>query len=72
MYEQQKTTKLHDENNIRELVMFFPDYTERCFPMRLFVEKKEIFAPTFEQNVTAGLNPLVHVNPNKIYRKPIE
>lgn len=34
--------------------------------------KREIFTPTFEQNVTAGLNPLVHVNPNKIYTKPIE
>lgn len=27
---------------------------------------------TFEQNVTAGPNPLVHVNPNKMYTKPIE
>lgn len=34
--------------------------------------KREIFTPTFEQNVTAGLNPVVHVNPNKIYTKPIE
>lgn len=27
---------------------------------------------TFEQNVTAGPNPLVHVNPNKMYTKPTE
>lgn len=27
---------------------------------------------TFEQNVTAGPNPLVHVNPSKMYTKPIE
>lgn len=35
-------------------------------------KKKEICTPTCEQNATAGLNPLVQVNPNKIYRKPIE
>lgn len=27
---------------------------------------------TFAQNVTAGPNPLVHVNPSKMYTKPIE
>lgn len=27
---------------------------------------------TFEQKATAGPNPLVHVNPKKMYTKPIE
>lgn len=52
----------------------FLNYTEQWLLLRLFAEKKkkEIFIPTCEQNATAGLNPLVQVNPNKIYRKPIE
>lgn len=73
MYELYKLTCLHDENRTseREVVRFSKSYRAR-FSNEVLHRKMEIFTPTFEQNVTAGLNPLVHVNPNKIYTNPIE
>lgn len=68
-----KSTRLHDENNIREVGRFSKLYRAMVtIEVVCRKKKKEIFIPTCEQNATAGLNPLVQVNPNKIYRKPIE
>lgn len=65
MYELYTSTSLHDENNFREVVGFSKPHST-MFSNEVFHKTKEIFTHTFEQNVTAGLNPLVHINPNKI------